>query len=84
VLSWGATTELDVRHLTYEQWRFLKQVGLRELLPDDRLDRSFRGQDPLRNSGAGELSVTTGMRQREFSCLLDIEVGRLASVPAQR
>jgi hypothetical protein len=46
--------------------------------------RRRNGQDPLRNSGAGELSVTTGMRQREFSCLLDIEVGRLASVPAQR
>lgn len=39
-------------------------------------DRSFRGQDPLRNSAAGELSVTTGMRLREFSSRLDIEVGR--------
>jgi integrase len=76
VLAWGATTELDVRHLAYEQWRFLKQVGLRGLLPDGGLDRSFRGLAPLRNSGAAELSVTTGMRLREFSCLLDIEVGR--------
>ncbi|MFB6878666.1 hypothetical protein [Streptomyces sp. NPDC056323] len=66
---------MDVRHLSFGQWRFLKQVGLRGLLPDDRMDRSFRGSAPLRNSSAGELAVTTGMRLREFTCLLDIEVG---------
>ncbi|MFJ5819842.1 site-specific integrase [Streptomyces sp. NPDC093108] len=75
VLAWGSTTELDVRHLTFVQWRFLKQVGLRGLLPGDRADRSFRGAAPLRNSAAGELAVTTGMRLREFTSLLDIEVG---------
>jgi integrase len=75
VLAWGDTSELDVRHLTYEQWRFLKQVGLRGLLPDGRADRTFRTSAPLRNSAAGELAVTTGMRLREFSTLLDIEVG---------
>ncbi|MFD3804781.1 site-specific integrase [Streptomyces sp. NPDC058619] len=89
VLSWGATSELNVRHLTFRQWRFLKQVGLRGLLPDDRVDRGFRGQSPLRNSAAGELAITTGMRLREFSCLLDIEVpaprrdGSPAEVPLQ-
>lgn len=76
VLAWGDTSELDVCHLTYEQWRFLKQVGLRGLLSDGRADGSFRVSAPLRNSSAGELAVTTGMRLREFSTLLDIEVGQ--------
>ncbi|MFD8544965.1 tyrosine-type recombinase/integrase [Streptomyces sp. NPDC059649] len=75
VLAWGATTELDVRHLTYRQWRFFKQVGLRGYLPGDRIDPAFRGRSPLRNSAGAELAITTGMRLREFSCLLDIEVG---------
>ncbi|MGW9173789.1 site-specific integrase [Streptomyces decoyicus] len=75
VLSLDVVNDLDVRHLTYSQWRFLKQVGLRGLLPDDRADRTFRGADPLRNSSAAELAVTTGMRLREFATLLDIEVG---------
>ncbi|MFD4862892.1 site-specific integrase [Streptomyces atratus] len=85
VLAWGSTTELDVRHLSFGQWRFLKQVGLRGLLPDDRMDRSFRGSAPLRNSSAGELAVTTGMRLREFTSLLDIEVGppRRDATPAE-
>lgn len=75
VLAWGATTELDVRHLTWRQWRFLKQVGLRGYQPDGLIDPAFRVRSPLRNSAAAELAVTTGMRLREFSCLLDIEVG---------
>ncbi|MGW7752341.1 recombinase XerD [Streptomyces violaceusniger] len=89
VLSWGATSELDVRHLTFRQWRFLKQVGLRGLLPNDRVDPAFRGQSPLRNSAGGELAITTGMRLQEFSCLFDIEVpaprrdGSPAEVPLQ-
>jgi len=74
VLAWGATVDLDVRCLTYRQWRLLRQVGLRGLLPGGEADRSFRGAAPLRNCAAAELAVTTGMRLREFSCLLDIEV----------
>ncbi|MFJ5276793.1 site-specific integrase [Streptomyces parvulus] len=75
VLSVSVVNDLDIRHLTYSQWRFLKQVGLRGLLPDERADRSFRGGAPLRNGAAAELAVTTGMRQREYSTLFDIEVG---------
>jgi hypothetical protein len=74
VLAWGATVDLDVRCLTYRQWRLLRQVGLRGLLPGGDADRSFRGATPLRNCAAAELAVTTGMRLREFSCLLDIEL----------
>ncbi|EHR48417.1 site-specific recombinase XerD [Saccharomonospora marina XMU15] len=75
VLAWGAVSDLDIRHLTHRQWRFLKQVGLRGMLPADRVDLSFRGSAPLRNAAAAELAVTTGMRLREFTSLLDIEVG---------
>jgi len=44
-------------------------------LPDGSADPTFRGRDRLRNAAAGELAVTTGMRLREFTSLLDIEVG---------
>lgn len=75
VLSWGSTAALDVRHLTYEQWRFLDHVGLRGLLPDGKADPSFRSSHTLRDSAVGNLSITTGLRLREFRALLDIEVG---------
>ncbi|WP_331747878.1 site-specific integrase (plasmid) [Streptomyces sp. NBC_00984] len=75
VLSWGSTSELDVRHLTFDQWSFLDRVGLRGLLPDGSVDRSFRSAYPLRNSGGGNLAITTGLRLREFRSPLDIEVG---------
>lgn len=75
VLSWGATAALDVRHLTYEQWWFLDRVGLRGLLPDGTADPSFRSAHTLRDSAGGNLSITTGLRLREFRALLDIEVG---------
>jgi integrase len=71
VLSWGATTQLDVCHLTWRQWNFFKQIGLRGYLPNGRVDRTFRGRSPLRNSAAPELAITTGMRLQEFSCLLE-------------
>ncbi|MEE1823780.1 site-specific integrase [Streptomyces sp. BE20] len=79
ILSWGTTTALDVRHLTFEQWWFLDRIGLRGLLPDGSADPSFRSDHALRDSCGGNLSVTTGMRLREFSTLFDIEVG-----PARR
>ncbi|WP_225447910.1 site-specific integrase [Streptacidiphilus sp. P02-A3a] len=75
VLAWGSVSQLDVRHLTFDQWRCLKDIGLRGLLPDGGVDPAFLGKDPLRNSCAAELAISTGMRLREFSCLLDIEVG---------
>ncbi|MGW2746556.1 hypothetical protein [Streptomyces sp. NPDC001450] len=64
VLAWGATTELDARHLTFRRWRFLKQVGLRGCLPDGLVDPAFRGRSSLRNSAAGELAITTGILSR--------------------
>jgi hypothetical protein len=71
----GPVPQLDVHPLTYRQWRFLRQVGLLGLLPDGRGDPAFRGHGRLRNAAVAELAITTGMRLREFSTLLDIEVG---------
>lgn len=75
VLTWGSVAELDVRHLTYDQWRFLDGVGLRGLLPNGSADPTFRSAHPLRDSAAGNLAITTGLRLREFRALLDVEVG---------
>ena len=73
-LSWGPVADLDVRHLSRRQWVMLHRVGLGGELPDGSVDVRFRGRDRLRNMAAAELAVTSGMRLREFSSLLDIEV----------
>ncbi|MER5466804.1 recombinase XerD [Streptomyces sp. NPDC002668] len=73
-LSGGPVQDLDVRHLTHRQWVLLQRVGLGGDLPDGSSAPSFRGGHRLRNMAAGELAVTSGMRLREFSCLLDIEM----------
>ncbi|MEU0936082.1 hypothetical protein [Embleya sp. NPDC005971] len=64
-----------MRHLSHAQWRLLHLVGLGGSLPDGGPDPAFRGRNRLRDMAAGELAVTTGMRLREFTCLLDVEVG---------
>lgn len=75
VLCWGSAKTDDIHHLTRAQWRFFKDIGLGGQLPDERPDPRYLGRAPLRATSAAELAVTTGMRLREFSCLLDIEVG---------
>ncbi|MDV9168642.1 site-specific integrase [Streptomyces sp. W16] len=75
-LSWGTRSDLDVRHLSRAQWVMLHRVGLGGDLPDGSPDPAFRRANRLRSMSASELAVTTGMRLREFSCLLDIEVPR--------
>lgn len=75
-LSWGAAADLDVRHLSRAQYVMLQRVGLGGDLPDGSADPGFRRAGRLRNMVAADLAVTTGMRLREFSCLLDMEVPR--------
>ncbi|WP_218893030.1 hypothetical protein [Streptomyces sp. Ag109_G2-15] len=50
--------------MTWRQWRFLKQVGLRGYLPDGLINPAFRVGSPLRDGAAAELAITTGMRLR--------------------
>jgi integrase len=82
---WGSPKTDDIHHLTHAQWRFFKLAGLGGQLPDGSADRAWRGTAPLRAMAAAELAVTTGMRLREFRCLLDVEVGppRRDGGPAQ-
>lgn len=71
----GSAPQMDIRPLDFPEWRFFKKVGLLGQLPDGSPDPSFKGQDRLRNGAIAELVITTGMRLREFRCLLDVEVG---------
>ncbi|GGN27163.1 hypothetical protein GCM10011578_062200 [Streptomyces fuscichromogenes] len=73
-LSWGTAADLDVRHLSRAQWVMLHRVGLGGDLPDGSVDRRSRRAKRLRSMPAAEPAVTTGMRSREFSRLLDMEV----------
>ncbi|QMU80290.1 site-specific integrase [Streptacidiphilus sp. PB12-B1b] len=75
VLQGDAVPELAVRCLTYDQWWLLDRVGLRGLLPDGSVDPAFRSRQSLRNSSGCNLSITTGLRLREFRALFDVEVG---------
>jgi len=75
VLRNGATTDMKVRHLTLEQYRYFRDVGLGGQNPDATVDVSFRGWSPHRNRAAAELALLTGMRLREWSTVLLPELG---------
>ncbi len=64
----------DVRSLTFDQFVFFRNVGLRGLLPDGTSDRRFTGQHRLRNTLFADLLVTTGLRLEEASTLLVCEI----------
>lgn len=68
--------EPDIRPLSFEQWRFFRDVGLAGRTIGGQLDESWRGRNPLRGVTGAEIAVTTGMRVSEFSTLLDAEVPR--------
>jgi site-specific recombinase XerD len=61
---------MDIRHLTLDQYRYFRDVGLGGQLPDSRVDFSFRGWAPHRNRAAADLAVSTGMRIQEWSTVL--------------
>ncbi|MFI6637778.1 hypothetical protein ACIBI7_53625 [Nonomuraea fuscirosea] len=41
--------KMDIRHLTFDQYRYFRDVGLGGQLPDSSVNRSFRGWAPHRN-----------------------------------
>ncbi|WP_410583795.1 hypothetical protein [Amycolatopsis sp. lyj-108] len=53
---------MDIRHLTLEQYRYFRDVGLGGQCPDSRIDRGFRGWAPHRNRAGADLALGTGMR----------------------
>lgn len=67
--------KMDIRHLTLEQYRYFRDVGLGGQRPDSAVDCSFRGWSPHRNRAAADLALGTGMRWAEWSTLLLPELG---------
>jgi site-specific recombinase XerD len=67
-------TDLDVRALSHEQWLAFRNIGLGGELPSGQIDNAYRGRCTVRNTAAAEFALTTGMRLREWSTVLDFEV----------
>ncbi|MFG3227616.1 hypothetical protein ACGF07_22930 [Kitasatospora sp. NPDC048194] len=67
--------KMDIRHLSFGQYRYFRDVGLGGQLPDSSVNRSFRGSAPHRNRAASDLALGTGMRWREWATVLLPELG---------
>lgn len=80
----GVTRDLRVRHMTVDQYRYFRDVGLAGQSPDGTVDRSFRGRFPHRSRAGVELGLLTGMRLGEWSTLLLPELGFDVSPTAGR
>ncbi|MFJ9167293.1 hypothetical protein ACIRN5_23315, partial [Lysinibacillus fusiformis] len=78
----GLLHGLQVRHLSLDQYLFLRDVGLGGQRPDGEVDVAFRGGFPHRNRAAAELALMTGMRKREWSTVLLPELARRPGGPA--
>jgi site-specific recombinase XerD len=72
---------MDIRHMTFEQYRYFRDVGLGGQLPDASVNRSFRGWAPHRGRAGADLALGTGMRWREWATVLLPELGLGASAP---
>lgn len=73
VLTSTVRAATNVRHLTAQQWLAFRDVGLRGLLPDGSIDKSFHCNDVERNVLGSEIAIGTGMRLAEFASLLTHE-----------
>ncbi|QRV36707.1 hypothetical protein I6J42_23660 [Streptomyces californicus] len=85
-LSSGTSRDMDIRHLSLDQYRFFRDVGLGGQRLDGSVDRSFRGWAPHRNRAAADLALTSGMRLQEWSTVLlsELAVGmRRAGEPVE-
>jgi len=71
----GVRQDMRIRHLSLEQYLFLRDVGFGGLAPDARLDSGFRGRSAHRNRAATELALLTGTRLQEWSTVLLPELG---------
>ncbi|MGY5593673.1 site-specific integrase [Streptomyces sp. C-3] len=85
-LASGMSRDMDIRHLTLDQYRFFRDVGLGGQRLDGSVDRAFRGWAPQRNRAAADLALTSGMRLQEWSTVLlpELAVGmRRAGEPVE-
>ncbi|NED19516.1 hypothetical protein G3I31_15585 [Streptomyces sp. SID9913] len=72
---------MDIRHLTFEQYRYLRDVGLGGQLPNAEVDRTFRGWSPLRGRAGSDIALGSGMRWREWSTVFLPELGLWPGMP---
>ncbi|MEU6567660.1 hypothetical protein [Streptomyces parvulus] len=72
---------MDIRHLTFEQYRYFRDVGLGGQLPNTKVDLTFRGWSPLRNRAGSDIALGSGQRWREWSTLLLPEIGLWPGIP---
>ncbi|MGW5203655.1 hypothetical protein ACWEQ5_03120 [Streptomyces griseoincarnatus] len=72
---------MDIRHLTFEQYRYLRDVGLGGQLPNAEVDSAFRGWSPLRGRAGSDIALGTGARWREWSTVLLPEIGLWPGMP---
>ncbi|MEU0022313.1 hypothetical protein ABZ173_32165 [Streptomyces rochei] len=66
---------MDIRHMTFEQFRYFRDVGLGGELMNTHVNRSFRGSAPHRNRAAADLALGSGTRWREWATVLLPELG---------
>ncbi|MFF2819671.1 site-specific integrase [Kitasatospora cineracea] len=71
----GMVRQLQVRHLSLEQYLYFRDVGLGGQRPDGEVSAGFRGWCPHRGRAAAELALLTGMRKREWASVLLPELG---------
>ncbi|MFE1558898.1 tyrosine-type recombinase/integrase [Streptomyces sp. NPDC058734] len=79
VVRVNAEREVDeesgpIRFLPYEDYLLWRDVGLRGMTPDGRVDSQWRGRHGERNSAFADKVVGTGMRLTEASSVLLPEV----------
>ncbi|MFF2618786.1 hypothetical protein [Kitasatospora sp. NPDC058046] len=72
---------MDIRHLTFEQYRYLRDVGLGGQLPNAQVDGTFRGWSPLRGRAGSDIALGSGMRWREWATVLLPEIGLWPGLP---
>ncbi|MEU3878035.1 MULTISPECIES: hypothetical protein [Streptomyces] len=72
---------MDIRHLTLEQYRYFRDVGLGGQLPGAQVDCRFRGWSPLRGRAGSDMALGSGMRWREWAPVLLPEVGLWPGMP---
>ncbi|MDG5807232.1 hypothetical protein P9869_32115 [Streptomyces ossamyceticus] len=72
---------MDIRHLTFEQYRYLRDVGLGGQLPNAQLNPAFRGWSPLRDRAGADIALGSGTRWREWATVLLPEIGLWPGMP---
>lgn len=74
-------SSMDIRHLTFEQYRYLRDVGLGGQLPNSEVNPTFRGWSPLRGRAGSDIALGSGGRWREWSTVLLPEIGLWPGMP---